>query len=599
MGKLGKAFLFLMAFMLVMTGVSRAAAAFTVAQVQVEEPQSRKIIHTVRGNGMVEKMKEQPVYAAADVLVAEIAVKEGQNVCKGDVLARLDLDSIGEKIQSLSDEIETLRLQNMDLAAAGQKEKQDKSRTRTRAQEDYENTIARGEENTDDAEKKVEDAKDALKEAKKQAKTRANDSYEQKLEELQNAVNAAQKAYDDTKELEESEVLQAKRTLEDAQAEPAADYGAEIRQIEINQKQQELNELYRRKTEGEEGLDGQIRVLEDEIRTLKLRQKEAESAAGKQAGERKQAVARAQEDYNSTVKKYARLVKEAETELDGANAKLNEFLEGDGEGILEDAAVKAAEEALEEARKALEEAKCKEKEAKQQAKRDLEDAQMEGAVSHEVEINRIRIEEKQRQLAMLEAVKQDGGKILAQMDGTITLIRAEVGQRTPETAVFLMSDTSEGMSFTTEISKEDAVYVAAGDTVTLKNAGKTYEELSVVSVETNEDESVKVTVYVPKDTLSLGDYADMELTKLSGEYSITVPLSAIHTENEKHYVYVMAPEDTVLGGQYVAQRMDVTVAERNELYAALTDCDLTEESQVITGSNQMVSAGEKVRLQEQ
>ncbi len=107
--------------------------------------------------------------------------------------------------------------------------------------------------------------------------------------------------------------------------------------------------------------------------------------------------------------------------------------------------------------------------------------------------------------------------------------------------------------------------MTAGDTVTLKTAEKKYEELSVVSVETDGEEigeeAVKVTVFVPKDTLSLGEYADMELTKESAEYSVTLPLSAIHTENEKNFVYVMVPEETVLGGQYAAQR-DICRADR-------------------------------------
>lgn len=602
MGKLGKAFLFLMVAMLLLTGVSRAAAAFTVAQVQVEKPQSRRIIHTVTGSGMVEKMKEQAVYAAADVLVAEIAVKQGQNVSKGDILARLDMESIQEKMESLADEIETLRMQNMDLAAAQQKEKSDKNKAKARAGEDYDNTISESERKIKEARENVKDAKEKLKEARKQAKKQSEDEYKKKLEKLQAAVKAAEKAYDDAKELEESEVLRAKRAVEDAQKIPASDYETEILQIEINQKQRELDELYRRKREGEEGLDTQIRALEDEIRTLKLRQQEKENTEKKQAEERKQAISRAQEDYNSTVRKYSRLVNEAKKELDAANLKLKEFLESDGESLLEDASVKAAEEALNEAEKALEEAKRQSKEDKRQAKRNLEDAMAEDADSHQAEINQIQITEKQRQLSMLETVKKNGGKIKAQMEGTVTLVQIEVGQRTTETAAFLMSDTSGGMSFTTEISKEDAVYVTAGDTVTLKTADKTYEELSVVSVETEGEETgeeaVKVTVFVPKDTLSLGEYADMELTKESAEYSVTLPLSAIHTENEKNYVYVMAEENTVLGGEYVAQRMDVTVAEKNAMYAALTNSDLTEESQVIVSSDQMLSAGEKIRLQE-
>ena len=174
-----------------------------------------------------------------------------------------------------------------------------------------------------------------------------------------------------------------------------------------------------------------------------------------------------------------------------------------------------------------------------------------------------------------------------------------VGQKSMDTAAFLMSDSSGGMTFTTQISKEDAVYVMTGDTVTLKSGDRACEELTVLSTETNEDETVKVTVYVPKDTFTLGAYAFMELAKQSEEYGITIPVSAVHTENERNFVYVMEPEETVLGGSFVALRTEVTVAEKNGMYAAVTDSSLTEESQIIIDSDQMISAGETVRLQEE
>lgn len=603
MGKLGKAFLFLMAVMLLLTAVSRTAASFTVAQVSVEQPQSRKIVHTVTGNGMVEKMKEQPVYAAADVLVAELMVQQGQNVKKGDVLARLDLDSIQKKINDLEDEIEELRLQNQAIAAQQQKEEKDRNKAKARAQEDYNNTVSRNSVLEEEAKKKIEDAKQKVKEAKELAKKQVDDNYKKKIKELREAVDAAQKAYDDAKELEESEVLRAKRAVEDASKTPAVTYDSEISQIEINQKQRKLDELRRQRRECEDNnekkeLDEQIRILEDEITTLKLRKREQENAAGKQEQERKQTLARAQEDYNNTVKKYNKIVSEAKRNWEAAQQELQEFLESDKEDISENTSVKEAEAELEAARQQLKELKRQQKEQSRQAKRTLEDSMEEGVENNMAAINRITITEKQRQLSELEREKENGGKIVAQMDGTITLVQLEVGQRTVETAAFLMSDTSGGMSFTTQISKEDAVYVVAGDTVMLKSADKKYEDFSVLSVETNEDETVKVTVFVPKDTLALGAYACMELTKQSEEYSITVPVSAVHTENEKNFVYVMEEEDTVLGGQYVARRMDVTVAEKNGLYAAVSESSLTAESQVITESDQMISAGEKVRLQE-
>lgn len=591
-----------LAAMLLMTGVSRAAASFTVARVEVEEPDSGKITHTVTGSGMVDNMKEQAVYAAADVLVAEVSVKQGQNVSRGDVLARLDSDSLRDKTDSLSSEIEMMRLQNMELAAAKQKEAQDKNRAKTRAGEDYESTVAEGRRKMEEAKENVKTAKARVKEAKKQAKKQSENDYKKKQEELQAAVKTAEKAYEDAKEQEEDAVLAAKRAVEDAAKTPAVSYEDEILQMEINEKQRELNELYKRKKEGEEGLDNQIRALEKELRTLRLQQQEKENTRKKQEEERKQTLARAQEDYSRTVKKYAKLVKEAKEKLDTANVDLKKFLEGETEDFSGNEAVKAAEEALTDAEKALEEARRQTGEEKRQAKRNLEDASSGNPESRQEEMNRIQMTEKQKQLAMLEAAEKNGGKITAQMDGTVTRIQLETGQRTGESAAFLMSCTSGGMSFTTEISREDAVYVTAGDTVTLKTAEKKYEELSVVSVETDGEETgeeaVKVTVFVPKDTLSLGEYADMELTKESAEYSVTLPLSAIHTENEKNFVYVMVPEETVLGGQYAAQRMDVIVAEKNAIYAALTDSDLTEESQVIISSDQIISAGEKVRNEE-
>lgn len=196
----GRGLFVFLAGMLIFTGISRAAASFTVAQVEVEEPQSRRIIHTVTGSGMVDQMKEQTVYAAADVLVEEITVKQGQNVHKGDVLARLDMDSILEKMDSLADEIELLRLQNMDLAAAQQKEQRDKARARTRAGEDYESVVSQSTRNIEEARQSVKEAEEKLKEAKKQAKNQAAEEYEKKLEELQAAVKAAEKAYDEAKE---------------------------------------------------------------------------------------------------------------------------------------------------------------------------------------------------------------------------------------------------------------------------------------------------------------------------------------------------------------------------------------------------------------
>ncbi len=601
MGKLGKAFTFLLAVMLLLTAISRAAASFTVAQVRVEQPEARRIVHTVNGDGIIEKMDERPVYAPADVLVADVRVKEGQAVKKGDVLALLDMDSINEKINSVSDEIEELRLLNQAIAAREQEDAREKSKATGRAKEDYDNTLSDGKAQEQEADERVEDAKQKVKEAKEQAKKQEQEAYEQKSEELAKAVDAAKKEYETVVGQEKDALLLAKRALEDASKEPSESYDIERIRLEITQKQRRINELYRSMWEGEGSIasvNDQIAALQTEIASLQLQLKELTDVAMEQKKEREQAIERAKEDYDSTAETWAKLVNEAKQKWDDAQLKLDEFLES-GEDAAEDPAVQAAKEALKDARLQRQEQARLQEEKERQAKRAVEDSSKTGLKDNSAAVNQLAIERKERQLALLMKERKNGGKIIAEVDGTVTQVQLIVGQKSMDTAAFLMSDTSGGMSFTTQISKEDAVYVMTGDPVTLKSGDQVCEELTVLSTETNEDETVKVTVYVPKDTFTLGAYAFMELAKQSEEYGITIPVSAVHTENERNFVYVMEPEETVLGGSFVALRTEVTVAEKNGMYAAVTDSSLTEESQIIIDSDQMISAGETVRLQEE
>ena len=597
MGKLGKAFLFLLTVMLLLTALSRAASSFTVAQVRVEQPEARRIVHTVSGEGLVEKMEEQPVYAAEDVLVDEVKVKEGQTVKKGDVLAVLDADSIDENIRRISDEIEELRLQNEAIAARERQEAGERGTAKERAREDYDSAVSEGEALSEEAKEQVRDAKQKVKEAKEQA----DEAFCKKCEELEEAVETAKKAYETALGQEKSALLAAKRAVEDAEKVPANSYEIERIQMEITQKQRRINELYRDIWTSEEdssSIEDQIRAIQAEISALQLQLKAQTDAEAKRKEDREQAIARAKEDYENTAETYAALVNEAKQAWDDAQLSLDEFL-ADGAGdSSQEAAVKAAEEALKNAKRQREEQERQQEERERQARRALEDSSKAGAADNSAAINQLAIAQKERQLALLREEKERGGKVVSEVDGTVTSVLLSVGQWSSATAAFLMSDASGGMSFTTQIGKEDAKYVLAGDTVSLKCGEETYEDLSVLSVETNEDETVQVTVYVPRDTLALGAFASMELTKQSQEYGITVPVSAIHTINERNYVYVMEPEESVLGGTYVAMQMEVTVVEKNGMYAAISESSLTDESQIITTCDQMISAGETVRLLE-
>lgn len=594
MGKLTKVFAALMAVMLFMTVISRAASSFTVAQVQVESPKSRAIVHKVIGDGTVTRQSDLPVYTVADILVAKVKVTEGQEVKKGQTLAVLDTDSINEQIQTLSDEIEVLQLQNDALKSAEAKRDREQDKALSRAKEDYEDTV----QSNKDA---VSKAKENIKTAKKQTKK----NEKKTLEDLQKSVEEAKKAYEDAVETQKSQVQQAKRALEDASKTPAADYSDSITQIGINQKQRKidseqrkLDKLALKKLEDPDTYTSEwqdqydyVQELKDDLAAAKLQQQAKKNEAAAQESERKQTLSRAQEDYDETVSKNEKLVREAKNLWQEAEQKLENYQNGEDEDSTDESLV-------EDAKKALEDAKSQQTQQKKSAKRAIEDAEETDAVDHSVEINNVSIAEKQRALAQLQKAKEQKGKIVAQTDATVSKILLTAGDRTAETAAFLLADLSEGARFTTQISKEDAKYVVVGDAVTLKVSDKSYEDMTVLSTETNEDSSVRVTVYVPKKTISIGTHASMEIEQSSEKYATTLPLTAIHAEQSKYFVYVLEKEDTVLGEETVARKVNVSIVEKNGEYAALSDGSLSEDDSAIVESDTMLANGEKVRLKE-
>ena len=282
MGKLGKAFVFLIVVMMLLTVASRSAASFTVVQVTVETPKAQKIEHKVTGNGVVEKMQEQPVYVAADVLVEKINVQEGQSVKKGQVLATLDMDSLKKKIQTLNDEVLVLQLENDSLASTKKQKETQQGKDVQRAKEDYKDTMEKNQS-------AVDEAKQKLKDTKKESKKAQKESDKKTQKELQDAIDATKQAYEDAVAQQKKEEQQAKRALEDAKETPQVDYSDTISQIEIDQKQRKLDGLKKQldglqkkkddaETEEEkesidteiENVNEQIKDLTDEIVTMQL-----------------------------------------------------------------------------------------------------------------------------------------------------------------------------------------------------------------------------------------------------------------------------------------------------------------------------------------
>ena len=76
-----------------------------------------------------------------------------------------------------------------------------------------------------------------------------------------------------------------------------------------------------------------------------------------------------------------------------------------------------------------------------------------------------------------------------------------------------------------------------------------------------------------------------------------MPLSALRGENGAYFLLVPEEEKGILGTEPVARRMDVTVLEKNDSYAALDGSLFFSDQKFLTSTSKPVEAGDRIRLE--
>ena len=371
-------------------------------------------------------------------------------------------------------------------------------------------------------------------------------------------------------------------------------------------------------------LSSQIESIENQIQTLKLQNSALEESENQAKQKRNTDIQRAKEDYDDTVKKNEEAVNSARGELEAAREDLTaaeeqlkeakaalarEEQKGDNQEEilrLKDAAAEKENDcnvckaAVSEKETALSGAMDTRQAEIKAAARNLEDAENSSVSDNSVQINEISIGELEGALEKLKKLEGEEGMVTAPEGGVITKLDVSVGQKTTDTAAVTMSENSAGFCFVAQIDSEDSPYVSVGDSVTLEGIGKSSEDGRVLSVEPDEaGELLEVTVALEDNVFSLGERAMMSVVRESQEYACTVPTTSLCQENNKMFILVPDQEDTVLGQQYVARKVEVKVLDKNAQYSALDESTLGSIGQVIKDMDRYVEAGDRIRLTEE
>lgn len=300
----------------------------------------------------------------------------------------------------------------------------------------------------------------------------------------------------------------------------------------------------------------------------------------------------------------------AKEELKAAEKKLAEYNADERSSpdySTEDAELKAwrnERDALEEAVKAAEkkyDEAVKEKEnVIRNGQRALEDVQGNVISDSTIEINQLDIAYQKDNLSKYRQLLQKEGMVYAGEEGVVTGIHVMPGERVPDGACVVYADMTNPLQFEAVLTKEQKEYVDVGDTIEVRFKSSGYEELIVDYLMPHETEidSYQMICNMPEGKGIVGQSGSMTAQRLSEQYYCCIPIEALHSENERNYVYVMIEKETILGKELSASKVWVTVLDKNDKYAALEPGVVDEESKVIISSDKQLNDGDIIRYKE-
>lgn len=551
-----KIFLAFLAVMWLLTIISKSIYVSGLTRVETDTFSKKYIEHIVEADGIVLAGGETAVNTLSGLRVEEICVQKGDKVEKGDVLFRVDLTDLEELTAKKQTEIARLELQ---LGTA-----------------QFNTTL--------DAQKK------------EVALLWAKEDYENADKETQTAVDRAQ-----------SELTKAENNLQKHLDTSAPHTSSADRKKAWNKYNDWKKRCY--------ALEDKIAELEKEIQALKNAIAEAEKDAQDISEAETETQSEEETGDKTQGQDKAQLLAQKQKELEERRAELTELERNpvaqpdySAEESAYDAwqqTKTALEDAVQTAKRALEDARSARENTLRQKRRDVATAEVVSGADATIALYAMEIEALEKEIASLNAVKRGQGAVCADIEGYVAEILVATGQRTTDTASMLITDTQSECMFRFSITKEDGKYVRLGDSVTLKlstgsgaGAGNMGTDVTADYIEENSTGGYDVTCRLGTLKAPIGTYGMVTRTVQGDLYPNTVPIDAIHVENDVCFVFTLNEKTGILGNEYYVEKLKVSVADKNDRYGAIDGAVIGSDTQIVVFSSKELRQGESVRFVE-
>ena len=539
--------------MFLLTILSRAADSLTIAKVTASAATGGVISHNIETDGNITPNKDIAISTSADIKVASVEATEGKTVKKGDVLIQLDMDDLKTKLLKAQKDLAVAQATASDKKANEAIEADNKARSLERSYEDYNQTISDADDAVSKAKDNMSEAWKAYNDYKKNNNNNSDDADTTVSDSLQKTVEEKQEAYD-----------KAVDELDGVEKDIEAEVQEEIIKIQ-NDKGVKLSQAKK------QDIRETVNALPENVSLLK--------------------------NANDKVDKAKDALSEAENALSAYNEQQN-----NNSSASYDEQLKALYDDYKSKEEAYDEAIKQRKSTIQSADRSLEDANTPESVDTASALTENDdLQEKQLAVDKLQKVMDAGGKVTAPSDGLVTKVNVTTGEATTEDTAIRISDQSAGYKFTATLDKSDAKFLAKDDKVTLDlGNGTSVEGLKIQSIDVSQEDknSYELTVSIPAKVKKIGTIATLKVEKASKKYDTCVPLTALHSDGDKYYVYVINEKDTILGTETAVDKVQVEILDKNNEQAAIDGAFSWDQKFVLT-SSKTLRDGDRVRLLEE
>ena len=621
--------------LLVLTFFSNSIMNKSLPEVAVTYIEGKTITEKIRGTGVVEADDPYKLIVPGGRVISSVAVKEGDDVTKGQILFYLedgdstDLDKAEKDLEDLiykytvealkgemsaqaynqatTGNVSSMAVYEAQIEAAKAKVKaaQDKVDSVTRQQsimknsssEDTETELAKAQNELESEKTRLTDAKTYYENMKKAVSTGEGSALATETARLEEAnasakyeteYNKAIVFMNDVTKWDDiilymnsasgglysgvTDVNQLKAVIFDN-----VDSAGELHSIKDADA---LNYWVKAEVEVSAGYTAEM--LEDltkaykECMDKKSLLKEAESAE-EVYRDALSKLASAESDYNSINNKVNELQTKVEklTNEKAENTAGNKQLEG------------SLQIAKEDADRELEKAKAEEKQLLQDISSTLNLDNQSSAIREQRE----KVE-KLREKAI-------GATITSPVDGKILSVSKASGETTADAdPIVTIQVAGKPMTMSFSVTNEQAARVQTGDIAEIQNSWY-YNDLTArltqIKVDKENPGKKKKLVFTIEGDVASGTSLSLSVGQKSGEYDKTVPNSAIKEDNRGKFILVIEEKSSPFGTRYKAKRVDVSVLASDDNISAI-EADVDSWTYAITTSDKPVASGTQVRL---